>query len=112
MRERFVDEALTPVVGTSDTSRMASGEPGLPREFIWRGKTIEVEAVVRTWRETGKCRHGSQEMYVRKHWYEVATTGGAIIKVYFERQPRRGEKGSARWWLFSIREPEEGPSSK
>ena len=110
MRERFVDEALTPVVETSDTYRMASGEPGLPREFLWRGKTIEVETVIRTWRETGKCHHGSPEMYVRKHWYELAITGGATIKVYFERQPRRGEKSRARWWLFSISEPEKRTS--
>jgi len=44
-------------------------------------------------------------MYVRKHWYEVATKSDGIMKLYFERQPRRGQKG-ARWWLFSIREPE------
>lgn len=104
MRERFVDEAITPVVATSDTARMAAGEPGLPRAFLWRGRTIEVTAVLRTWRETGKCRHGSSEMYVRKHWFEVATTADGTMKIYFERQPRRGRK-SARWWLFSIREP-------
>jgi hypothetical protein len=28
------------------------------------------------------------------------------MKLYFERQPRGGRK-AARWWLFSIREPEE-----
>jgi hypothetical protein len=46
-------------------------------------------------------------MYVRKHWYEVATESDGIMKLYFERQPRLGQKGKgARWWLFSIREPE------
>jgi len=107
MHERFVDEALIPVLETADTSRMAMGEPGLPREFIWRGQTVEVAAVLRTWHTTGKCRHGSPEMYVRKHWYEVLDSDGAVMKIYFERQPRRGEKG-ARWWLFSISEPDEG----
>ncbi len=28
------------------------------------------------------------------------------MKIYFERQPRRGKK-EPRWWLFSIRESEE-----
>jgi hypothetical protein len=49
-------------------------------------------------------------MYVRKHWYEVITVSDEIIKIYFERQPRRG-RTDARWWLFSIREPDEGPST-
>jgi phosphoribosylglycinamide formyltransferase-1 len=59
MSERFVSEVIRPVVATCDTSRMAVGEPGLPREFVWRGRTIKIAAVLRTWRETGKCRHGS-----------------------------------------------------
>lgn len=106
MGEKFVGEAVFPVASTCDTSRMAVGEPGLPREFIWRGRRIEVAAVRRTWRETGTCRHGSPERYVRKHWFEVITTTRDIMKIYFERQPRRGKRGP-RWWLFSIREPEE-----
>lgn len=103
MPERFVSEAIQPVVATFDTARMAVGEPGLPREFVWRGRTIKVSAVLRTWRETGKCRHGSPEMYVRKHWYEVATTSRDTMKIYCDRQPRGGRR-DARWWLFSIRE--------
>lgn len=102
--ERFVSEAIQPVVATYDTARMATGAPGLPQEFVWRGQTIKVATVLRTWRETGKCRHGSPELYVRKHWYEIAATSGATMKIYFERQPRGGSKG-ARWWLFSLCEP-------
>lgn len=63
--KRFVSESMIPVAETSDTARMAVGEPGLPREFVWRGRTISIKAVLRTWRETGRCRHGSPEMYVR-----------------------------------------------
>jgi len=104
MGERFVSERIEPVAGTADTRRMARGEPGLPREFRWRGETIEVEAVVRTWRETGPCRNGSPEVYVRKHWYEVVTRSGARMTIYFERQAR-GRKGLlSRWWLFTVEE--------
>lgn len=105
MSERFVSEAIQPVVATYDTARMSTGEPGLPQEFVWRGRTIKVATVLRTWRETGKCRHGSPELYVRKHWYEVTTTDDDTMKIYFERQPRGGKKDT-RWWLFSLREPE------
>ena len=109
MHEQLVSEALAPVVETSDTSRMAIGEPGLPREFLWRGKTVRILKVLRTWRETGKCRHGSPELYVRKHWYEVEGEDGTRMKIYFDRQQRlhRGRK-EPRWWLFSITEPDRG----
>ncbi len=103
MSERFVDEPLEPIVATADTSLMACGGPGLPQAFRWRGRTIEVAALLCSWRETGRCRHGSAEMYVRKHWFEVLTTEHATMKIYFERQPRRGRK-EARWWLFTISE--------
>ena len=107
MHERFISEAIKPLTETADTMRMAMGEPGLPRKFVWRGRTVTVTAVLHSWRETGKCRHGSPEVYVRKHWYEVATVSDGTMKIYFERQPRGGRK-EARWWLFSVREPEKG----
>ncbi len=101
MSEQLISEAIIPIVQTSDTSRMAAGEPGLPGKFLWRGETYEIAAVLSSWRETGKCHHGSPERYVRKHWYEVSMTSDITMKIYFERQPRRGKKGP-RWWLFSI----------
>ncbi len=105
MPERFVSEAIKPVVATSDTSRMAAGEPGLPRQFVWRGQTITIVLILRSWRETGRCSHGSPELYLRKHWYEVVTASNSTMKIYFDRQPRGGRKGG-RWWLFSIFEAE------
>lgn len=101
MHEQFISEPIKPVVVTCDTARMAAGEPGLPREFIWRGRTIRVVNVLRTWRETGKCHHGSAELYVRKHWFEVETNSFGSIKIYFDRQPRSKNRVE-RWWLFSI----------
>jgi len=101
MAERFVSEPIEPVVETCDTTRMSQGEPGLPRKFVWRGRPVEISAVSRSWHETGPCRHGSDEMYVRKHWYEVVTTEGSIMKIYFDRHGRPGRK-VARWWLFTV----------
>jgi|SRR5580704_8336582 hypothetical protein len=105
MPDQFVGEVITPETETCDAASMAAGEPGLPRQFAWRGETVRVAAVVRAWRETGPCHHGSGETYVRKHWYEVVTTAGVTMKLYFERQSRGGRKG-ARWWLYSVAEPE------
>ncbi len=110
MPERFISEAIQPVVETYSTARMAVGEPGLPQEFVWRGRTFKVAAVLRTWRDTGKCRHGSPELYVRKHWFEITTSANDTMKIYFDRQPCGG-RHSARWWLFSISEPEKRPAT-
>jgi len=101
--ENFIDEAIEPVEGTFDTEMMATGEPGLPHEFLWRGRRVVVAAVVKSWRETGPCRHGSGEQYVRKHWYDVLTTEGLVMRLYFERSARRGKPKGPRWWLFSVR---------
>jgi Domain of unknown function (DUF6504) len=105
MTEHFISEALEPVVATANTALMADGGPGLPREFRWRGRTIEIAALLRGWRETGPCRHGSGEMYVRKHWFEVMTTDQATLKIYFERQPR-GSRKEPRWWLYTVSGPD------
>lgn len=99
--KRFIGEALKPVKETFDTSRMAAGGPGLPREFIWRGERVHIAKVYKEWRETGPCRHGSGERYVSKHWFELETETGRVLTVYFERRAR-GRTLSARWWLFSV----------
>jgi phosphoribosylglycinamide formyltransferase-1 len=99
--EQFISEAIVPSVATCDTSLMASGGPGLPREFLWRGQPLIIKSVVRTWSDTGPCRNGSDEQYVRKHWFEVIADADRVMKVYFDRQPRGGAK-APRWWLFSV----------
>jgi phosphoribosylglycinamide formyltransferase-1 len=100
---RFIGEAIQPDAGTFDATRMAGGEPGLPEVFYWKGQAIRIVNVVLSWRETGPCDHGSAEKYIRKHWYEVATDTGQIMKIYFDRHPRPG-KMKVRWWLFTILE--------
>jgi hypothetical protein len=106
MTEEFIGEAIQPVAETFDTARMAMGGPGLPRQFRWRSEIISIERVLSAWRETGPCRHGSGEQYVRKHWFEVMTDSGAKMKIYFERQARSAKKRKERWWLFSAERPE------
>jgi len=108
MTERFVSEAIEPVASTFDTARMSVGEPGLPRQFRWRGRTVEIAAVLRTWKDTGPCRNGSPEEYVRKHWFEVRTAEGETMKIYFDRQARPGRRGK-RWWLFTVSAAESSP---
>ena len=104
-QERLISEAIVPGIATCDTGLMANGGPGLPREFRWRGQALVIKAVVRSWSDTGPCRNGSGEQYVRKHWFEVIahtdSDPDALMKVYFDRQPR-GAARAPRWWLFSV----------
>jgi len=103
----FISEPVRPEPGSFDTGRMATGEPGLPQRFTWRGQACEVAAVLRTWKEAGPCRSGSAERYVRKHCYEVRLITGAVATLYFERQARSAQQKRLRWWLFSLQDPEE-----
>ena len=98
---RFISEPIRPDGETFDTARMAVGGPGLPPRFRWKNETIRIARVLRTWRETGPCDHGSGEAYVRKHWFEVVTDSGQTMTLYFERRARAGRTQS-RWWLFTI----------
>jgi phosphoribosylglycinamide formyltransferase-1 len=101
MAEQFIGAAIQPVVGMLDTSRMSTGEPGLPRQFRWGAQTIRIVQVLKSWRETGPCHHGSSDRYVRKHWYEVLTDSGEMMNIYFERRAR-SRSNKSRWWLFTV----------
>ena len=101
MPEQLISEPIQPVPGTFDTGYMSAGSPGLPREFSWRGERYTVTEVLRTWRTTGPCRHGSNEQYVRRHWFEVKTTPPTIMKIYFDKGTR-GKRAEMGWFLFTL----------
>jgi len=106
--EAFVCEPITPVAGTFDARAMARGEPGLPQAFTWRQEEYAVARVVESWRSTGKDRGGGSEVYVRRHWYRIETTGGEVMTLYFDRQPLRGRGASkGRWTRYSMVRQEE-----
>lgn len=102
MHADFISEPITPVRGTLDTGRMARGEPGLPECFTWRDQDYAVAEVLESWKTTSRCRSGSDEQYVRKHWFKVRTTGGHEMTIYFERQARCARQRKLRWWLYTM----------
>jgi hypothetical protein len=106
MKETFIGEGITPEDMSFSVSPMATGKPGLPRTFSWKGKRFSVLEVLEEWKECGNCRHGSGERYVRKHWFRVRTTEDLEMRIYFERQGR--SSGGSRWRLYSIRNTEPG----
>jgi hypothetical protein len=98
-REEFVSEPLVPTPGAFDTAAMSRGEPGLPREFTWRGKTYAIARVIAAWKSTGKDRG---ETYLRRHWYTIELTRGGRMTVYCERQAKPGRNPKSRWWVYSV----------
>ncbi len=93
---------MEPLSGAFDARRMATGEPGVPRRFVWRGDEYVVAHVLEKWKTAGDCRSGSGEQYVRKHWFRIRTTAGHVMELYFERQARSARERKARWWLYAM----------
>ncbi len=100
-REEFVCEELHPAAGTFDPSGMARGEPGLPERFVWRGVEYRLAGVIRQWKTSGPCRSGSDEVYLRRHWYRIATDPPAILTIYCDRQAKDRRRAKRRWWVYS-----------
>ncbi len=105
MSEEFVSEPLVPVAGTFDAVGMTRGEPGLPSGFVWREQEYAVAKVLDVWKETGPCRSGGGEQYLRKHWFRIRTDGGLEMTIYFERQARTKRQDKKRWWLYTVSRP-------
>lgn len=105
MPERFISEPIQAIAGSFDSAWLARGIPGIPRQFFWRGRTFFVTQILRSWRTTGPCRHGSGERYVRRHWFEAQTDAGCTMKLYFEKgnPSNRRETG---WYIFTLCEKE------
>ena len=102
MDEQFISESIKPVAGTFDSAAMTRGEPGLPERFVWKNTEYTVAEVLKVWKETGPCKSGAPEQYLRKHWYKIRTADDMIMTLYFERQPRSKNRNKARWWLYTI----------
>jgi phosphoribosylglycinamide formyltransferase-1 len=102
MPAQLVSEQLKPLLGEVDAGRIVVGAPLLPTGFAWRCVEYPVAEVLEEWKETGPCTHGSGEMYVRKHWFRIRTTGGDEMKIYFERKARSAREAKKRWWLYTF----------
>lgn len=88
---------IVPEPGSFDARAMARGEPGVPRRFTCDGRRYEVAEVLGpAERETGPCRHGSDERYVRRHVTRVRTTEGEVLTL---SAARLSPRGAPRWVL-------------
>lgn len=97
---KFVSEAIVPAIEAFDPREISAGEPALPPAFAWKERSLEIAAVRRTWRGLKEDRG---ETYLKRHYFEVELTDGAVAVVYFERQAKRH---APRWFLYTIDEGE------
>ncbi len=107
MSEQFVSEPLKPVFAGESQRAMEPGAPLMPSAFVWREREYPVNLVLETWKETGPCRSSAHEQYLRKHWYRIVSRDGLVMTVYFLRQPSGAKRGAARWFLYTISEPDD-----
>lgn len=93
---QFISEALRASAESIDDGALSRAEPALPAAFTWRDERLVVASVVRTWRSTNTDRG---DVYLARHWYELALEDGRAAVVYFDRKSRRNQP---RWWLYTI----------
>lgn len=79
---------------------MSHGEPGLPATFTWRGREYHVLGIIEKWKTSGPCRNGADEMYLRRHWWRIASDDQAVFTIYCDRQAKDRKHPKARWWVY------------
>ena len=105
-REAFVSEELVPEAGTADAAAMARGEPGLPGAFTWRGRRYAVVGVLGSWKSSSpEGGRAGAEVYLRRHWYRIATDAGDVMTVYCQRQAGNRKRPKSRWWVYTVARP-------
>jgi hypothetical protein len=97
---QFISEPLEPEAGSFDARGMARGEPGLPRQFCWRGERYEVADVLEVWK-TSTPESSGGEVYVRRHWWKLRTDQGLVLTIYCDRQ-KKSRNAKARWWVYTV----------
>jgi Family of unknown function (DUF6504) len=94
---RFVSRPIAPT-GEAFITTASGSEPPVPSVFTWEDRVLAIAAILRSWRST-KTDRG--DAYLKRHWFELETTDGYRIEVYYDREAKRG---ASHWWLYTIDE--------
>ncbi|MFH1747512.1 MAG: DUF6504 family protein [Planctomycetota bacterium] len=101
--EEFVSEVLTPHAGTFHAGAMATGVPGLPAGFDWRGQSYSIATELESWKQSGpEIGKLAGERYLRRHYFRLRISDEMVWTVYFVRHTPRGGSARQRWFLYSI----------
>ena len=102
--ERLVSEPVTPAPGSFNAESMASGSPGVPMAFSWRGADYRVKSILGERKTLRGCRNGSTDRYIDKHFFTVETDSGEVMCLYRARTGSKLDK----WILYTITPKAEG----
>jgi hypothetical protein len=101
MSAEFVSEPITPLPGVFDARAMATGLPGLPAGFTWRGQTCAIVDVLADWKHSSREGSPAQgELYLRRHYFRLRMSDGSAWTVYLIRQTPRSGSPKRRWFLL------------
>lgn len=99
--DEFVSESIRPIEGTADAAAMASGLPGLPRGFEWRGQQYEVVEQLAAWKWSSRAGGSAKgQLYLRRHYFRLRMSDQSVWKIYFVRQSPRGGSSRRRWYML------------
>ncbi|MBU7012599.1 MAG: hypothetical protein HXS46_18105 [Theionarchaea archaeon] len=105
-----------PIIVKFAVQPLLEKKPGLPAEFIWRGKSYTIIRLLKEWhdyRKRGKIREFYTEKRgnaprirsgkrgswgVGRDYYRVLTGSEEIFDIYYDRRPTRKQKGE--WVLL------------
>jgi hypothetical protein len=101
----LVSEPIKPLADSFDTTRMARGEPGLPKGFVWRAASYHVVEELNAWKESSRegARAGG-DLYLRRHYFKLRMSDDRVWTVYFVRQTPRSGDPKSRWFLYTLEE--------
>ena len=101
--EEFVSEPIVPRAGTFDAVAMASGVPGLPSGFDWRGESFRIVDRLETWKQSGsEIGRADGERYLRRHYFRLRMSDDSVWTVYLIRQTPKSGSPKKRWFLLSV----------
>jgi hypothetical protein len=101
--EEFISEPVTALAGQFDAHSMATGVPGLPGGFTWRGLDCLIVERLDQWKQSSpEGGRAGGEVYLRRHYFRLRMNDGAIWTVYFVRVATAGRNPRSRWFLYSI----------
>ena len=104
LTEKLISEPVTPVAGSFNAAAMATGSPGVPMAFVWRGREYRVARIMAERKTLRGCRNGSGEKYIDKHIFTVKAESGETMTLY---RARTGSKDDS-WVLYTIANESEG----
>jgi hypothetical protein len=116
---RFISE---PIAVEHDEAPVFEKRAGCPDRFTWRGETYEVARLVAEWHDYGRRGRMAANMRpthlataaergswgVGRDHYRVATAGGRVFDIYYDRAPRSIDERKGEWMLYRELTAEDG----